>query len=128
MLSGPRIDEAKYDASYRVTGNFLDWVIKHKDAELLRHLNAAARTGQYDSSLWKERTGLTLPELELNGKRHSERFPEHFFETGLMNRNQSDIAYDYLREKLLTRELVARYASTLWTDRITNRHERNSGS
>ncbi len=68
VLSGRRIDEAKYDASYRVTGNFLDWVIKHKDAELLRHLNAAARTGQYDSSLWKERTGLTLPELEAEWK------------------------------------------------------------
>ncbi len=68
ILTGPRIDAAKYDASYRVTGNFLDWVIHHKDADLLKHLNAAARTGQYDSSLWKERTGLTLPELEAEWK------------------------------------------------------------
>ena len=55
--------QAKYDASYRITGNFLDWVIKEKDKDLLKKLNAAAREGRYEEKLWKDWTGKTVQEL-----------------------------------------------------------------
>ncbi len=55
--------QAKHDASYRVTGNFLDWLTTAKDKELVRKLNAAAREGRYDDQLWKEWTGKTVREL-----------------------------------------------------------------
>ena len=56
-------DPARYDASYRISGNFLDWITRTYDAEIVGELNAAAREGRYAEALWKERTGRTLPEL-----------------------------------------------------------------
>lgn len=55
--------QAKYDASYRTTANFLDWVIMEKDKELLKKLNAAAREGKYQEKLWQDWTGKTVQEL-----------------------------------------------------------------
>jgi hypothetical protein len=55
--------QAKYDASYRTTANFLDWVIAKKDKDLLKKLNAAAREGRYEEKLWKDWTGKTVQEL-----------------------------------------------------------------
>ncbi|MBN1845004.1 MAG: DUF1080 domain-containing protein [Sedimentisphaerales bacterium] len=57
------ISRARYDGSYRVSGNFLDWVTETHDQELVRKLNAAAREGTYNEGLWKEYTGLTVQEL-----------------------------------------------------------------
>jgi len=57
------VGQAKYDASYRITGNFLDWVIKEKDKDLLKKLNASAREGKYEEKLWKDWTGKTVQEL-----------------------------------------------------------------
>jgi hypothetical protein len=54
---------AKYDASYRITGNFLNWVTQRYDRELVRKLNAAAREGKYAEQLWKDWTGKALQEL-----------------------------------------------------------------
>ena len=54
---------ARYDASYRVTANFLNWVTEKYDAELIRKLNAAAREGRYSEALWKELTGNSLQDL-----------------------------------------------------------------
>lgn len=56
-------DSARYDSSYRVTANFLDWVVRKKDKDLIRKLNAASREGKYDPDLWKLWTGSTLEEL-----------------------------------------------------------------
>jgi hypothetical protein len=54
---------ARYDANYRITGNFLNWVAqKHGDA-FIQKLNAAARHGKYNEDLWKEHTGKTVQEL-----------------------------------------------------------------
>src|SRR4029434_7805299 len=65
---------AKYDASYRVTGNFLDWVTRKYDKDLVRKLNAAARQGNYAESLWKDFTGKSLEELGAAWKKeHEER-------------------------------------------------------
>lgn len=54
---------AKYDASYRVTGNFLNWVAEKHDTNIVRKLNAAGREGKYRDNLWKENTGKTVQEL-----------------------------------------------------------------
>jgi len=61
-------EKVNYDQSYRVTGNFLDWVATEKDKELLKKLNAVAREGDYEEKLWKEWTGKTLPELDAEWK------------------------------------------------------------
>ena len=57
------VNQAKYDASYRTTANFLDWVSKEKDKDLLKKLNAVAREGKYEEKLWKDWTGKTVQEL-----------------------------------------------------------------
>ncbi|MCW1915326.1 basic secretory family protein [Luteolibacter sp. GHJ8] len=62
-LGKDRADSAKYSDSYRVTGNFIDWVVTEKDEGLLQKLNAVAREGDYEEKLWKEWTGKTLEEL-----------------------------------------------------------------
>jgi len=54
---------ARYDASYRITGNFLNWVTRHYDLEIVRKLNVAAREGNYAEELWEDYTGKTLQEL-----------------------------------------------------------------
>ena len=58
-----RRQHAKHDDSYRVTANFLDYVIRKHDPEFLQHLNAVAREGRYSENIWKERTGKTRLEL-----------------------------------------------------------------
>ena len=62
-ITARNLDRAKYDASYRVTGNFLNWVVLNHDRELVRKLNAAAREGRYTEQLWKDWTGKTVQEL-----------------------------------------------------------------
>lgn len=54
---------ARYDGSYRISANFLHWVIETHDHDFLRHLNTAAREGRYSDAIWKERTGRTAAEL-----------------------------------------------------------------
>jgi hypothetical protein len=54
---------AHYDGSYRVTANFLDWVARTYDADLVRTMNAAMRAGRYSDDLWKQCTGKTVAEL-----------------------------------------------------------------
>ena len=54
---------AKYDASYRTSANFLNWVVLTHDKDFIRKLNAAAREGKYSEKLWKDATGKTAAEL-----------------------------------------------------------------
>jgi hypothetical protein len=54
---------ARYNGSYRITANFLNWVTETKDKELVPQLNSAIREGRYREAMWKERTGHTLEEL-----------------------------------------------------------------
>ncbi len=53
----------KYDGSYRMTANFLNWVSLKYDKNLVMKLNAAMREGRYADSLWQDFTGKTAPEL-----------------------------------------------------------------
>ena len=59
-LSLPR---ARYDGSYRISANFLNWVSEKHDKEIARKLNAALRHGTYTEDIWKELTGKTVGEL-----------------------------------------------------------------
>ncbi len=54
---------AKYDASYRVSANFLNFVIGKYDKDLVKELNVVMREGKYDPELWKTHTGHTVEEL-----------------------------------------------------------------
>jgi len=54
---------ARYDASYRISANFLDWVTRTRDRDLVRKLNAAAREGRYSESLWEAWTGESVEAL-----------------------------------------------------------------
>jgi hypothetical protein len=54
---------ARYDQSYRVSANFLNWVTAKYDKDLVKELNAAMRQGKYSDDLWKEHTGKTADEL-----------------------------------------------------------------
>jgi hypothetical protein len=64
---------AKYDASYRVTANFLSWASATYDKELVKKLNAAARDGRYNDALWKDLTGKTVDELGAEWKQYHEQ-------------------------------------------------------
>lgn len=64
-MSSERRRSAKHDASYRISANFIDWVIRNHPTTpaLLEKLNAAAREGRYTSDLWQELTGKNEQEL-----------------------------------------------------------------
>ena len=62
-ITAGNIGRAKYDASYRITGNFLNWVSENRDKDIVRKLNEAAREGRYAPGLWQECTGHTVEEL-----------------------------------------------------------------
>ena len=73
-ITARNLSRAKYDASYRITGNFLNWVTEKYDKEIVRKLNAAAREGRYSEDLWKQFTGKTLQDLgDEWRKEHEER-------------------------------------------------------
>jgi hypothetical protein len=65
LLSKEALSQSKHDASYRVSANFIDWVIRShdRDGSLLKKLNAAAREGRYTSDIWLKLTGKTEAEL-----------------------------------------------------------------
>ncbi|HSU53651.1 MAG TPA: family 16 glycoside hydrolase [Candidatus Dormibacteraeota bacterium] len=64
-MRGRRNLSLNYDARYRITANFLDYVINHydKDKTLLAKVNAACRDGNYKDEFWKDQTGKPLAEL-----------------------------------------------------------------
>jgi hypothetical protein len=57
------LSRARYDGNYRITANFLNWVVEKHDKRLIQNLNVAAREGKYSEDLWKEYTGKTVQEL-----------------------------------------------------------------
>jgi hypothetical protein len=52
-----------YNASYRISANFLNWVVEKYDVEIVTQLNLAMRAGKYDDNLWEKYTGKTLQQL-----------------------------------------------------------------
>lgn len=65
-LRSRRNIDLNYDKLYRISANFLDYVISHydKDQTLLTKVNAACRDGRYTDEMWRDLTGKSL--LELN--------------------------------------------------------------
>jgi hypothetical protein len=72
VITARNVGQAKYSDSYRTSANFLDWVARTKDKDLIRKLNAAAREGRYHEEDWKTWTGLTLEELGAAWKKANE--------------------------------------------------------
>jgi hypothetical protein len=64
-LSVERRRTAQHDGSYRVSANFLDFVIRTHPVNpgILEQLNAAAREGRYSSEIWQQLTGKTEQQL-----------------------------------------------------------------
>lgn len=62
-ITSRNIARARYDANYRISGNFLNWVTQTYDKDIVRKLNAAARQGKYSEDLWKTATRHTVQEL-----------------------------------------------------------------
>lgn len=65
-LRSRRNIELNYDKLYRISANFLDYVITHydHDQKFLAKVNAACRDGSYTDEMWRDLTGKSL--LELN--------------------------------------------------------------
>lgn len=55
--------KARYDASYRTSANFLNWVSNRYDPNLVPELNSAIRQGAYKDNLWQKFTGHSLENL-----------------------------------------------------------------
>ncbi len=62
----------RYDASYRPTANFLNWISEKYDKNILQHLNAAIREGKYSGEVWRTYTGKTAQELGEEWKKEIE--------------------------------------------------------
>lgn len=62
-IAPDRAARARYDAGYRVSANFLNWVVENYGEDVVRELNAAMREGRYADDLWPRLTGRSLTEL-----------------------------------------------------------------
>ncbi len=64
-LRAQRNPSLHYDGGYRISANFLNYVVEHHDSQrqLIRKLNAACRQSKSTDPLWQECTGKPLPEL-----------------------------------------------------------------
>lgn len=67
-LQGRKKLNLNYDGMYRVSANFLDYVVEHYDPDrtIIRKVNAACRQGAYTDAIWQKLTGKTL--LDLNAE------------------------------------------------------------
>jgi len=57
------LSAARYDGSYRVSANFLNWVCGKYGRDVVPKVNAAIREGRYNEALWKELTRRTVQQL-----------------------------------------------------------------
>lgn len=62
----------RYNASYRVSANFLNWVSEKYDQNLVTKLNAAMRDGTYNRDTWKQITGKSVVDLGEEWKKEIE--------------------------------------------------------
>ena len=53
----------RYDASYRISANFLNWVSVKYDSHIVTELNAELRQRKYAHDFWKRHTKKTVQEL-----------------------------------------------------------------
>ncbi len=57
-------NDPHYNASYRTSAAFLDFVSTQHDKDLVRKLNKALREGEYREEIWRALTKKTLKELD----------------------------------------------------------------
>jgi hypothetical protein len=62
-ITARNFERARHDGNYRISANFLNWVVEKHGREVVVKLNAAAREGRYRDELWRELTGKTVEEL-----------------------------------------------------------------
>lgn len=53
----------RYNGGYRITANFLNFVVEKYGQDIIPELNAAARDHKYTADFWKQHTGKTVEEL-----------------------------------------------------------------
>ena len=68
-IRGNRAEKVNFDGSYRISANFLNWVTGKHPVDLVKKLNAAAREGKYEESLWNTLTGKSVQELGAEWKK-----------------------------------------------------------
>lgn len=69
FFRGRKNVKLNYDGLYRISANFLNYVIQtYSSQNLLATLNAACRQGTYTDDLWKEKTGKSIQELNEDWK------------------------------------------------------------
>jgi hypothetical protein len=74
-ISARAVERARFDGSYRVTANFLDWVMRQHGDGVVPKLNAVMREGKYREEVWRELTGQTVQDLGAAWKRSLEVGP-----------------------------------------------------
>jgi len=59
-----------YDGMYRISANFLNYVVEHYDPNkaLIQKVNAVCRQGKYTDDMWRDWTGKTLADLNTEWK------------------------------------------------------------
>jgi len=67
-ITRANFERSKYDASYRTTANFINWVVESHDRDFLRKLNATAREGRYSEKVSTDSTGKTAEQLGADWK------------------------------------------------------------
>jgi len=64
MNTSNQVERARYDGMYRITANFLNWVVGKYGQDIITKLGAVGREGTYTDDLWKDWTGgQTLQDL-----------------------------------------------------------------
>ncbi len=56
-------DRARFDGMYRISANFLNYVVEKYGVEIITKVNALCREGKYTDQFWKDTTGKTITEL-----------------------------------------------------------------
>ena len=57
------VNNVRYNSPYRTGANFLDFVTRKYDKNLVPQINAAIRNGTYNADIWKKLTGKTADQL-----------------------------------------------------------------
>ena len=71
-ISPKRAAGVRYDGSYRISANFLNYVIVKYDKNLIAELNVALREGRYETEIWKKLTNHTVEDLAEEWKKSLE--------------------------------------------------------
>ena len=72
-ITAANFPSARYDSSYRISANFLNWIATIYGREVIWKLNAAGRDGTYSKDLWEDLTGESLEQLGAEWKTINQR-------------------------------------------------------